>query len=819
MDVLAANLSASLNYCPARTPTCSSSQFQSVPAAEDFGSETGESSSGLNFAYSGTSATASAGPFILRGLWGYSSAPGSAPGSTPVVNEVSVSGDPESAKSSPYVFAFFNTSASPDSSYEWAPDVPVWHLAPGAYHYQLMLADYAEQTGTLVVGGTPTVLSVVLAYSPSSGVYTPLWAFNDSELAGISNAGNGSLTNQFQPFNNPTSACDACGAAPDGSLSDSFGAWNDYYFPTFAGLLFAGTDAYVDIDRPVNFSVDYSTVSSAFPSLHFFLQIALVSTEHATLAHDPLAGGWPLMFGIETLAGAVPPSSNPFPQANVVLWNSSDDLVMSNTFVPAASIPFDQGSCPEICPPYCGPACPPPDGLLLFGGTGNTVWGNTFEDPTGPYAQAPPYYAGLAESESGDLIFNNNFSIDNPAVYLPFNIYYDSCPDGYAGGCGPGGLAQFTDTWNVTPQAASDVSATVNGVPLSGNILGSACAIQGGNFWSNYGNALNPYSLLPYANIYNYTDLAPMLPPGYRLVNRSIGVGGDDVPLTRASCVSPSIYTVSFRETGLTAGTAWAVSVDGRQSNSTLPWVNVTLPNGTYSYEIQAPFGYWADIANGSVTVAGANLTIATLFYTIYTVTFTESGLPSGTNWSVTLEGQTRNSSDPQIVFSNESNGTLSYSVGPVAGYSTSIPVGMVTVDGRSVLQPIPFAAVLPTTFEVLFVESGLPSGSDWSVTLGGTTEDSDGASNIAFEEVNGIYEYSFGQPLGYSANVTVGALQLAGHPITIFVNFTPTPSSNQTTSGGPLVDSWIVVGVAAAAVVLIALVLLLRYRRTGPLS
>jgi len=817
MDVLSANVSASLDYCPAASASCSSAQFRSVPAAEDFGSETGESSSGLNIAYSGTHATATAGPFILRGLWGYASAPGSAAGSTSVSNQVTVSGDPEVATSTPYVFAFFNTSAYPDRSYEWAPDVPVWHLAPGTYHYELMLADYAERNGTLVVGATPTALSVALEYHASSGVYTPLWAFNDSELAGISTDGNGSLSNQFRLFNNPTRACDACDGAPNGSVSNAYGAWNDYHFPTFVGLLLAGTDAYVDVDHPVNFSVDYDTVSDFFPGLHFFLQIELVSTEHVTLAHDPLAGGWPLMFGIETLAGAVPASSNPFPQANVVLWNSSDDLVMSNTFVPAWSIPQYLSFCGALCPPFCGMSCPPPDGLLLFGGTRNTVWGNTFEDPVGPYAQPSPYYAGLAESESGDLLYNNNFSIDNPTMYLPFNIYYDSCPDGYAGGCGPSGLARFDDTWNVTPEPASEVSDTVNGIPLSGNILGPTCAIQGGNYWSNYGNAINPHSLLPYANIYNYTDLAGILPPGYLPVNRSIGVGGDYAPLTRTSCTSPGFYTVSFEETGLAAGTSWGVAVNGQQATSTSRWVNSTLPNGTFSYALDTVLGYAADPTNGSFTVSGASVSIAVVFSPTYTVTFTEAGLPADTNWSVTLAGEALNSTYAQIVFSDEINGTYPYSVGTVAGYTPSTLSGVVTITGGSVAQPVEFQAVRPAQFQIQFVESGLPAGTTWSVTLGGTTGTSNGTTNVSFDEINGTYPFSVENVPGYSANVTSGSVILVGHPVTLLVRYTPTQPSTQTTSGPPVVDDWIIVGVAVVAVVLMALLLLLRSRRPRP--
>jgi hypothetical protein len=66
-----------------------------------------------------------------------------------------------------------------------------------------------------------------------------------------------------------------------------------------------------------------------------------------------------------------------------------------------------------------------------------------------------------------------------------------------------------------------------------------------------------------------------------------------------------------------------------------------------------------------------------------YTVTFSEVGLPGGTNWSVTLETTVRSSTTPSIAFSVW-NGTYSYSVGSVAGYSASPTGGPVLVSGAA---------------------------------------------------------------------------------------------------------------------------------------
>ncbi|MGP8017337.1 MAG: thermopsin family protease [Thermoplasmata archaeon] len=539
LDVLAANASATLDYCPLTIPSCTPGQFQSIPAAEDFGSTTGETSTGLSLSYAGTTGIATAGPFILRGLWGFSAAAGSAAGSTPVTNAIAISGSPDPASTPPYVFVFLNGSTFVNARFEWTPDVPVWYLAPGTYQYEVMLADYAEQTGTLVVGTSPTRLAVTLPYDSSSGVYTPLWAFSNAQLAGISTSGTGSITSQYHLFNNPTAGCTACGNAPDGNLSANFFSLNGFGFPTFAGILIDGTDAYVDIDHPVSFCVFgfvWGLKSQPTQGPYFYLQIELVLAHHVTLANDPQVGGWPAMYELATLAGLVDASENPFPTANVVVWNSSDNLVMANTFVPAWLVPPYQEKCEGVCPAVACYGCASPDGLLLYGGKNNTIWGNTFRDPPVPGTAPAQLYSGLAEAESGDLIYNNYFSVDNPTVLLPFDIYNNSCPDGFAGDCLPPLPPTYHDTWNVSNQSAANITAVVDGVALSGNILGPNCGNQGGNYWQDYGNSLNPYGKLPFVNVYDYGELLAAFPSGTDPIQSSIRLGGDYVPLTQSEC-------------------------------------------------------------------------------------------------------------------------------------------------------------------------------------------------------------------------------------------------------------------------------------------
>ncbi|MGC8995451.1 MAG: S53 family peptidase [Thermoplasmata archaeon] len=73
-----------------------------------------------------------------------------------------------------------------------------------------------------------------------------------------------------------------------------------------------------------------------------------------------------------------------------------------------------------------------------------------------------------------------------------------------------------------------------------------------------------------------------------------------------------------------------------------------------------------------------------------YTVTFTESGL-SGITCSVTFNGNTKSSTTSTISFAGITNGTYSFSVGNVSGYTANPSSGTITVNGKNVNQNIQF--------------------------------------------------------------------------------------------------------------------------------
>ncbi|MHB8553999.1 MAG: hypothetical protein ACYDAO_10520, partial [Thermoplasmataceae archaeon] len=102
----------------------------------------------------------------------------------------------------------------------------------------------------------------------------------------------------------------------------------------------------------------------------------------------------------------------------------------------------------------------------------------------------------------------------------------------------------------------------------------------------------------------------------------------------------------------------------------------------------------------GSVTVDGSSNSIS-LPFTLhtYSVTFTEKGLPSGTKWNVTFNGVILPSATNITTFTVP-NGTYSYSIGNVSGYTVSLQSNKVIVNGNNI------------TISITFTTSSKPSSS-----------------------------------------------------------------------------------------------------------
>ena len=235
-------------------------------------------------------------------------------------------------------------------------------------------------------------------------------------------------------------------------------------------------------------------------------------------------------------------------------------------------------------------------------------------------------------------------------------------------------------------------------------------------------------------------------------------------------------YAVTFVETGLLPGTAWSVTVRGTLLTGIGPTIATQETNGTFGYQVSSVVGYTVQPTSSFFNVSGANLSVTLTFKAIpvlYSVTFSESGLPTGRAWSVTIRNTTYFRSTPNLIFP-EYDGTYGFRVTNVTGFTTHPASGSFSVDGANVSVELDFVP-LPFFYPVAWQESGLPNGTLWSVTVRAAQSTTTG-SEIVLVEQNGSYTYEFSPVTGYRATPPEGGFTVDGAGVTLEVRWNPLP-------------------------------------------
>ncbi|MGC8681640.1 MAG: hypothetical protein ACP5TW_06370, partial [Thermoplasmata archaeon] len=160
-------------------------------------------------------------------------------------------------------------------------------------------------------------------------------------------------------------------------------------------------------------------------------------------------------------------------------------------------------------------------------------------------------------------------------------------------------------------------------------------------------------------------------------------------------------------------------------------------------------------------------------FIELFQVTFMENGLPSGTTWYVNLSnGQSYSSSNNTITF-NEPNGTYTFSVGVISGYTANPSSGTITVNGGNVNQGITFTQNGTKLSTITFIESGLPSGTKWYVNLSNGQSFSSTSGTITFSEPNGTYSYTIATVnKNYAPAQSIGTFTVNGANVSMEITF-----------------------------------------------
>jgi YVTN family beta-propeller protein len=233
--------------------------------------------------------------------------------------------------------------------------------------------------------------------------------------------------------------------------------------------------------------------------------------------------------------------------------------------------------------------------------------------------------------------------------------------------------------------------------------------------------------------------------------------------------VGPGPGGVAFDDAGaevfVANGGSDTVSVISDANDTVVATVAVGVGPSFMAYDSGTGEVYVVNYVSGTLSILSAGSVSV-----VYPVTFTESGLPAGTSWSVTFDGVTNHSTGNGVGFLAP-NGSYSYTVGPASDYAASPASGSVTVDGANATVLIGFA-IRTESYAVTFEESGLASGSNWFVTLNGTTRNSSSAE-LGFTEPNGTYGYTIALVAGYSIGGSrTGNVTVNGNGLNVQVRF-----------------------------------------------
>ncbi|MCW6168594.1 MAG: YncE family protein [Thermoplasmatales archaeon] len=271
-------------------------------------------------------------------------------------------------------------------------------------------------------------------------------------------------------------------------------------------------------------------------------------------------------------------------------------------------------------------------------------------------------------------------------------------------------------------------------------------------------------------------------------------------------------YGVAFTETGLPSGYAWNLTFNGSVYTLDNTSYVFYVQNGSYNYSASSE-GYHG--ISGSVVVNGSNISVNLTFAPVdYSVSFSESGLPSGAEWLVNvtntstgyvLHGRSNLSDMPFFL----SNGSYTYTVATVnKDYTPSPSSGSFNVNGSNSSVPVVFKEL---TYSDIFTETGLQPGVSWSVTFDGIT-DSSTSSSITFIVPNGTYPYLIGSVAGYT-QPSNGTVSVNGstviHSVT-FTRLTPIPEIHPKRSS---VDTelYIIMGALIVAIIVLSIFIVRR--------
>ncbi|MGP6220767.1 thermopsin family protease, partial [Caldiplasma sukawensis] len=610
--------------------------YMNVPEAYDIGSETGETSTGVNVHYEGNTAYLQTGPSMVYGLWN----------STENMTEkytISVSND------NGFVFVSPNEKILNEtflSLYLW-DYIPILHnkisfYLPNSTYYVEALDNYYDPISAEL---NYTTMSLALNYvkNVSMGVYTPIYAFNNSQLGSIAISGSGTLSSPY--------VINACSI----NINPIFGQFNDYLFPIFTGVFLNGTSMHVKI---ANFSMPvcyqgYYNLDIAFLDQNFGLQLPTfnglnfwIYNSSNVIVDNARAFSW----YSSNQAGYVEGTLTEWNSSRINIMNSEfisfgNSIFLENpanqrgyvnitnvTFIDAAFVMNVSLLNPIFNSFYNGPNL---EGLFMCSGYDNISYSHFLTqipvcDPNSTY-MGNSFFSDYFWNYEGSGSYNDYGTMATTAK----NIME---------------MPGFNFTLSTPENIQNEVYVSYLGLEIKYEGSGNYFDLPIINTTSS---AMYYFTLLVNDQGYQQCSVS--------MINTTSLKSGDTY------FAQPFTSNLEFMEKGLKSGTMWSVEVNGVDLQSSTSSVCETVVNGYYTYVGMNVPGY-SGMNMGTVTLNESKVVVLT-YMKEYNLTFMEKGLPSGTKWSVTLNGMTMYSTTSMIMFTNLTAGNYTYTAMGMKGY------------------------------------------------------------------------------------------------------------------------------------------------------
>lgn len=259
------------------------------------------------------------------------------------------------------------------------------------------------------------------------------------------------------------------------------------------------------------------------------------------------------------------------------------------------------------------------------------------------------------------------------------------------------------------------------------------------------------------------------------------------------------LFQLNINEAGLPYGNSWYVNLStGMKSHQITGSIYTTdLMNGTYNFTVATSNkSLEVSSALGTFTINGATVNVSVKFSELFTVTLTETGLPSIDYWYVNITGESSSDSGQLAAGSSYSfsliNGTYDYTIATSnKTYEVTSALTSFTVKGSSVSRAIRFYEL----FTIKFIRLGIPFGTPWFVNISGqNTSGQITSSSYSILLINGTYNYTISTSIRtYELTSTSPSLTVNGASEYVSVKFSELFTVTLTEIGLQSSDLWYV--------------------------